>query len=117
MFADGDEDTDDDTVNTIITIPQVVPHVAAAATMAASSLGMAPGSSINAEVAAAISQLPANQTAIMTQMAAMSFTPTPAHDPRQQQHVFQVPPIQQLAIPLQHAFPQVAFNGGRRVRT
>ena len=113
-FANGDEDTDDDTVNTIVSIPTAVPHTTTATTVAASSMGTAPGSTINAEVAAAISQLSANQTAIMTQMAAMSFAPPHGHDPRKHQQVFHVPPVQQLTIPVQNTFPQAAFNGSRR---
>jgi hypothetical protein len=113
-FTNGDEDTDNDMVNTIVTVPPTVPQAAATVTMAASSLGTATGSAIDAEVVAAISQLSANQTAIMSQMAAMSFIPTNTHDTRKQQHMFQVPSIQQLAIPVQQSFQQAAFNGGRR---
>ena len=49
----------------------------------------------------------------MTQMAAMSFTRhlRTTHLNNSKCSKF---PIQQLAIPLQHAFPQAAFNGGRR---
>ena len=96
-------------VDTIVTVPQA----AATANTAGSSLGTTPGSTVNAEIAAAISQLSANQMAIMSQMAAMSFTPATAQDTRRTQHMFQVPPIQQLAIPVQQSFQQSAFNGGR----
>jgi hypothetical protein len=95
-------------VNTIVTVPQA----AATATMAGSSLGTTPGSTVNAEIAAAISQLSANQMAIMSQMAAMSFAPVTAQGTCRTQHMFQVPPIQQLAIPVQQSFQQSAFNGG-----
>jgi hypothetical protein len=100
-FEATDEDTDDDTVNTIITVPQT----AAAATTAVSTLNTAP-STMNVDIAAAISQLSANQTAIMTQMAAMSFAPASTQQAtRWLSNTFQVPPIQQVAIPfLQQTF-------------
>ncbi len=113
-FANGDENTDDDTDTTIVTVPPKVPQAAATVTVAASSLGTTPGSAINAELATAINQLSANQTAIMSQMAAMSFTPATTHDTQTQQHMFQIPPIQQLAFPVQQSFQQAAFNGSRR---
>jgi hypothetical protein len=113
-FANGDKDTNNDTDTTIVTVTPMVPQAAATVTVAASSLGTATGSANNAELAAAINQLSANQTAIMSQMAAMSFTPATTHDTRKQQHRFQVPPIQQLAIPVHQSFQQAAFNGGRR---
>jgi hypothetical protein len=58
---------------------------------------------INTDIAAVINQLLANQTIIMTQMAALSFAQEPAQHPWRfvAQDVFQVPPIQQLAIPTQ----------------
>jgi hypothetical protein len=50
---------------------------------------------MNADIAAAISQLSANQTAIMTQMAAMSFAPASKQQAtRRLSKTFQVPPIQ-----------------------
>jgi hypothetical protein len=79
-FANGDEDTDKDTDTTIVTVPLMVPQGAVTVTVAASSLGTATGSAINVELAAAINQLSANQTAIMSQMAAMSFTLATTHD-------------------------------------
>jgi hypothetical protein len=109
-FEKGKEDTDDDMVDTIVTVPQA----AATATMAGSSLGTTPGSTVNVEIVAAISQLSVYQTAIMSQLAAMNFAPTTAQDTRRTQHMFQAPPIQQLAIPVQQSFQQSAFNGGRR---
>ncbi len=112
-FANGDKDTNDNTDTTIVTVPPTVPQAAATVTVAASSLGTATGSAINAELTAAINQLSANQTAIMSQMAAMSFTPATTHNTRKQQHMFQVPPIQQLAIPVHQSFQQAAFNGSR----
>jgi hypothetical protein len=95
--------------STIVTVPQA----AATATMAGSLLGMTPGSTVNAEIAAAISQLSANQMAIMLQMAAMSFAPATTQDTRRTQLMFQVPPIQQLEILVQQSFQQSAFNGRR----
>jgi hypothetical protein len=72
-FETADDNTDDNTVNT----PVLVPQTAAAATTTGSSLGTTP-SAINVEIAAAISQLSANQLAIMSQMAVMSFVPVNA---------------------------------------
>jgi hypothetical protein len=71
--------------------------------------------SINADIAAAINQLSANQTAIMTQMAALSFTPAPAN-PTRGRTIANIPPIQQLAVPIQQQFPNGGFgtNGGGR---
>jgi hypothetical protein len=50
----------------------------------------------------------------MTQMAAMSFAREPSQPNRRfvAGDAFQVPPIQQLAIPMQQAFPAGAFNAG-----
>jgi hypothetical protein len=90
-FEATDEDTDDNTVDTINTVP---PTAAAATTTAVSTLHTAP-STMNADIAAAISQLSANQTAIMTQMAAMSFAPASKQQAtRRLSKTFQVPPIQ-----------------------
>jgi hypothetical protein len=100
-FEATNEDTDDDTVDTIITVPPT----AAAATTAVSTLNTVP-STMNADIAAAISQLSANQTAIMTQKAAMSFAPASKKQATcRPSNTFQVPPIQQVAIPfLQQTF-------------
>jgi hypothetical protein len=109
-FETADDDTNDDTVNTAVLVPQT----AAAATTTGSSLGTAP-SAINAEIAAAISQLLANQSAIMSQMAAMSFMPANTSITRRASRTFNVPaPIQQLAIPLQKIFTPNVFNLGHR---
>ncbi len=78
FFEGVDEDTDDDTVTTITPITTV----AAAAMATTGTSGMAQPSipaSITSEIAAAIKQLSQNQTAIMLQMAALSFTPAPAN--------------------------------------
>jgi hypothetical protein len=105
-FETADDDTDDDTVNTPVSVPQT----AAAANTTGSSLGTTP-SAINAEIAAVISQLSANQLAIMSQMAAMSFVPANTSNTRRESRTFNVPaPIQQLAIPLQQNFTPNVFN-------
>jgi hypothetical protein len=72
-FETNNKDTNDDTITTTVTVPQTV----AVATTTSSSFGTSPSTKFagNAEVAAAINQLLANQMAIMSQMAAMSFTP------------------------------------------
>jgi hypothetical protein len=85
------------------------------------------GTDISAEVAAAINQLLANQTAIMSQMAAataqmaaLAVVPPPAQNtrayaPREQ---FYVLPIQQVAVPMQQPFSAAgaypAGLGGQR---
>jgi hypothetical protein len=81
------------------------------------------GTAISAEVAAAINQLSANQTAIMSQMAAataqmvaLAFVPSLAQNacayaPRKQ---FYVQPIQQIAVPMQQPFSAAgAYLAGR----
>ncbi len=107
-FETNNNNTNDDT----ITKSAMVPQTAAEAT---SSLGTSPCTNFagNAEIAAAINQLSANQTAIMSQMAAMSFAPATTQATRGASNTFQVTPIQQLAIPLQQHFPQGKFNAGR----
>ena len=60
--------------------------------------------SITSEIAAAIKQLSQNQTAIMSQMAALSFTLAPA-TPHTRRTIANVPPIQQPAVPIQQQFP------------
>ncbi len=81
------------------------------------------GTDISAEVATAINQLSANQTAIMSQMAAataqmaaLAVVPPPAQNtrayaPRKQ---FYVPPIQQVAVQMQQPFSAAgAYPAGR----
>ncbi len=83
-----------------------------AALMAASSgTGHTSAAGISAKVSAAINQLPANQSALMAQMATLSFGTVPP--PTQQTRVFMpnVPPIQQVAIPAQHPWAW-GFNTG-----
>ncbi len=65
------------------------------------------------QIAAAINQLSANQTTIMSQMVAMSFTPAPTqtHQRWVPRKPFQVPPIQQIVMPTQQQpFHVSAFN-------
>ncbi len=114
ILEDGnDDDTDDDTVTTIT-------QTDAGATGGATPSG---GTANSAAVAAAINQLSANQTAIMfqmaaatAQMAALSVVPPPvqnmrAYAPRNQ---FYVPPIQQVAVPMQQPFSATgAYPAGR----
>ncbi len=61
-----------------------------------------------AKVTTAINQLSANQTAIMQQMAAMSFSPPPFIAVP----AFNVPPIQNVMIPKQQLFTGVWCNPG-----
>jgi hypothetical protein len=111
VFDGIDDDSDDDTVTTVTPITSI----AAATTTTASTLGAAQPSlpaSMNAKIAAAINQLPQNQTAIMTQMAALSFASTQAN-PQRARTIVNVPPIQQLAVPIQQQFPMGNFGAGR----
>jgi hypothetical protein len=74
------------------------------------------GATINADFAAVINQLAANQTTIMSQIAALSFVQEPAQHTRRfvARDSFQVPPIQQLTIPTWQApFQAGAFHAGR----
>jgi hypothetical protein len=72
------------------------------------------GPAVNAEITAAINQLLANQTAIMLQMVAMWFAQAPTHYTCQYvlHNMFQVPPIQQVAKPMQQHFLAGDFNAG-----
>ncbi len=96
-FENNDKDTNNDTVTMTVTVPQAV-----AATMTSSSFGTSPSTNFacNAEIASAINQLLANQTAIMSQMAAMSFAPVTTQATRGASNTFSVLPFQRLAIPL-----------------
>jgi hypothetical protein len=115
VFEGIDDDFDDDTVTTVTPITSI----ASATPTTASTMGTAQPSlpaSINAEIAAAINQLSQNQTAIMSQMAALSFALTHAN-PQRARTIVNVPPIQQLAVPIQQQFPAGNFGaggGGRR---
>jgi hypothetical protein len=115
MEARLEDNTDN---NTVMTVTQTAALTATA--------GNAPPSGITAisdKVAAAINQLAANQSAIMSQMAAtnaqmaaLSVVPpqaqhTQAFAPCKQ---FHVPPIQQVAVPMQQPFLAVgAYPSGR----
>jgi hypothetical protein len=116
-ILEGDDDTDNNTVTSIIQTATV-----AVANPPATSAGMSGinttvyGSTINADIAAAINQLSVNQTTIMTKMAALSFAQESAQHTQQfvPRDVFKVPPIQQQAIPTQQApFQAGAFHAGR----
>jgi hypothetical protein len=98
-------DTLNDTVTTIIQ--------AAAAT---TTMGTTPtvNPAVNAEIAATINQLSANQITIMLHMVALLFALAPAQltcrfVPR---NAIQVPPSQQVAIPMQQTFLAGDFNAG-----
>jgi hypothetical protein len=114
-----EEDTDN---NTITTIMQT-----AASTTATGGTTPSGGTAISAEVATAINQLSANQTAIMSQMAAttaqmaaLAVVPPLAQNTRvyAQRKQFYVPPIQQVAVPMQQPFSAAgaypAGQGGQR---
>ena len=110
-FEGTDEDTDNNTITTITPIT----NIAAMAATTAGTLGTAQPSmpsAVNAKIAASINQLSANQTAIMTQMAVLLFMPTPTN-PTRGRTIANVPPIQQLVVPIQQQFPARDFSAGR----
>jgi hypothetical protein len=102
---EGNDDTNKNTVTTITqtaaatTTTGTIPHV---------------GPAVNADITAVISQLVVNQTAIMLQMAAMLFAQAPAQHTCQYvpRNTFQVPSVQQVAIPMQQHFLVGDFNAG-----
>ncbi len=115
----NEEDTNNNMVTTIMQT--------AALTTTTGGTTPSGGTAISAEVAAAINQLLANQTAIMSkmaaataQMAALAVVPplaqnARAYSPREQ---FYVPPIQQVAVTMQQPFSATgaypAGQGGQR---
>ncbi len=90
---------------------QTAPITQTAAMTTGSTLGNTYGATIPSEISNAINQLTANQTIIMTQMAAMSLNPPP---PPQTQAAanYNIPPIQQLNIPTFAGQANVGFNAG-----
>jgi hypothetical protein len=103
-----DKDTNDKTATTITQM--------AVLTTATGGTTPSSGTAISVEVAAAINQLLANQTAFMSQMAAttaqmaaLSVVPPPAQHTR----AF-IPPIQHVAVPMQQPFaPTGMYHAGR----
>ena len=79
-----------------------------------STLGTPPTAvpSVNAEIAVAINQLSANQSAIMSHMATLLLSHAPVN-PTTCRTTATVPPIQQLAVPIQQQFPAGDFSTGR----
>jgi hypothetical protein len=108
MFCNDDpnkQSTDDDAT--------MVTQTAVAATTGTSTFGSTyaatASASIPPEVTMVIKQLLANQTAIMQQMAAMSFSSPPA-----QHSTVHVPPIHNVQIPMQQTGGFQQGRGGRR---
>jgi hypothetical protein len=104
-LLEGSYDTNEDTVTTITQTA-----VDRTTTGTTPQVGLA----ISADITTAITQLAANQTTIMLQMVAMLFAQPLAHHTCQYvpDNMFQVPPIQQVAIPLQQHFLVGTFNAG-----
>jgi hypothetical protein len=110
-----DDDTDD---NTVTTVMQTTALTTTAGNATPSGI-----TAISAEVAAAINQLSANQLAIMSQMVAINAQmATLSVVPHQVQRTrafalreqFHVPPIQQVAVPMQQPFLAIrAYLSGR----
>jgi hypothetical protein len=96
-ILEGNDNTNNDTTASLTQT-----EAAAAAGTTATFAGMSGittpthGVTINADFAAAINQLAANPTTIMTQMAALSFAQEPVQHTRQfvARVAFQEPPIQ-----------------------
>jgi hypothetical protein len=106
-ILDSVNDTDNDTVTTVT-------QAAAAATTTGGTTATTT-ILIPPKIAAAINQLLANQTAIMSQMGEISFAQDPAQATQRFMPCkpFQVPPIQQIAMPTQQQpFHVGAFNAG-----
>ncbi len=90
VFEGTSEDTDSDTVTTITPITGVAAMTATTAgTMGTAQPSMM--STVNAKIAPAINQLSANQMAIMTQMAALSFMPPPANPTTRYRAIANIP--------------------------
>ncbi len=109
MEAGLDDDTNDDTATTITQT--------AALSTATGGRTPSSGTAIGAEVAAAINQLLANQTALMSQIAATTAqTATLSIVPPTAQHTRAfVLPIQHVAAPMQQLFaPAGMYHPGRR---
>jgi hypothetical protein len=104
-ILDGADDKDNNTVTTVT-------QAAAAATTTGSTTTTTT-IVIPPDIAAAINHLSSNQTAIMSQMAAMSFAPAPTQTTQSfmPRKPFQVPPIQQIVMPAQQQpFHMGAFD-------
>ncbi len=118
VLGDG-YDTDSGTEGTVATLPAPITQTAEMTT--GSMMGNTYGTTIPSEISNAINQLAANQTAIMNQLAAMSFNHPP---PPQTQAAakYHVPPIQQLNIPTFAGQAncgfntRIGYNGGNRGR-
>jgi hypothetical protein len=109
-MLEGNNNNDKDMVTTIT-------QTAAATTTTGTTPQVGPA--VNADITSAITQVVVNQTAIMSQIVAMLFAQAPAQHTCQYvpHNTFQVPPIQQVAIPMLQHFPVGNFNtghGGRR---
>jgi hypothetical protein len=96
-ILDGTNDTDNHTVTAVMQAPAAATTMGRTVNTANTTIVIPP------KITAAIYQLLANQTANMLQMAATPFTPAPTQATRQfvACKPFQVPPIQQPAIPMQ----------------
>ena len=106
--ANPDDGSTDETATTIT-------HTAAAATTGISTLGQtyaptAAPTTISPEIATAIQQLSANQTAMMHQMAAMAFASPPAINT-----AYRVPPVPTINVPnAGYQQPRGGQRGGSR---
>ncbi len=100
--------TDSCTKRTVAMQTATITQTAAMTT--GSTLGNTYGATIPSEMTNAIKQLTAKQTAIMTQMSAMSFSPPPPQT--QAAANYHVSPIQQLNIPTFAGQANVSFNAG-----
>jgi hypothetical protein len=108
LDVNGGEDTDDD----MVVMVQMVAAATATAggSMIGSNYAAMNAATITAEVTATINQLLANQQQIIQQMAAMNVA-----SPQQSvtANMYNIPPIQMVNIPNQHAFKEGGFHRGR----
>ena len=105
IMLEGNDDTNEDMVTAIT-------QTAASTTTTGTTPHVRPA--VNADISTVINQLAANQTAIMLQMVAMSFAQSLAQHNCQYVpcNTFQVPPIEQVAMPMQEHLPAGDFNAG-----
>jgi hypothetical protein len=97
---------DDDTFSMETVATQVTTIKQTAAMTKSGTLGSTyAATTVPSEIAAALSQLAANQTAIMNQMVAMSVNPPPTH-----QATF-IPPMQPINVPWQQPYTGQATSG------
>ncbi len=113
-ILDSANNTDNNTVTTVTQVATMAENTAITLNTA-DTVQTNASNIIPPEIAAAINYLLSNQTAMMSWMAVLAFTPAPTQTTHRYvaRKPFQVPPIQQLAIPTQQpSFQAGAFTAG-----